>query len=142
MKTQTHFTWALIGPVIPIFLTNIGFLIMAAVIMWRQQNKRNIMKKSRNVGGWLKALIILIVVMGIPWVIGLPVVQVELLPLAYIFTIAAAFQGVSIYVMLVWLTKSVRDEIIKWVVMKYDIIFDKFLKGKNNGSNELSENIL
>ena len=42
----------------------------------------------------------------------------ELLPLAYIFTIVAAFQGVSIYVVLVLLTKNVRDEVIKWAIKK------------------------
>ena len=105
-------------------MTNIGFLIMAAVIMWRQQKKRNMKQKCSDVGGWLKAVIILMVVMGITWIIGLAVVDVEeLLPLAYIFTIVAAFQGVSIYIVLVLLTKSVREEIIEWVVMKYDKIF-------------------
>ena len=121
MKTDTHFIWAFIGPVILIFLTNIGFLIMAAVIMWRQQKKRNIQTKSSDVGEWLKAVITLMVVMGITWIIGLAVVEIEeLLPLAYIFTIVAAFQGVSIYVTLVLLTKSVRDELIKWTVKKYE----------------------
>ena len=124
MKTDTHFIWALIGPVILIFLTNIGFLLMAAVIMWRQQKKRNIKQNSSDVGGWLKAVITLMAVMGITWIIGLAVVEIEqLLPLAYLFTIVAAFQGVSMYMMLVWLTKSVRDELIKWIVNKYEKVF-------------------
>ena len=94
---------------------------MAAVIMWRQQKKRNIKQKSSDVGGWLKAVITLMVVMGITWIVGLAVVEIkELLPLAYIFTFVAASQGVSIYMVLVLLTKSVRDELIKWVVMNYD----------------------
>ena len=89
--------------------------------MWRQQKKRNIQQKSSDVGGWLKAVITLMVVMGITWITGLAVVKIEeLLPLAYIFTIVAAFQGVSIYVVLVLLTKNVRDELIKWTVKKYE----------------------
>ena len=119
MKTETHFIWAFIGPVILIFLTNIGFLIMAAVIMWRQQKKRNINKKSSDFSRWLKAVIALMVVMGITWIIGLAVVErEELLPLAYIFTIVVAFQGVSIYVVLVLLTKNVREELTKWPIKK------------------------
>ena len=119
MKTGTHFIWAFIGPVILIFLTNIGFLIMAAVIMWRQQKKRNINKKSSDFSRWLKAVIALMVVMGITWIIGLAVVErEELLHLAYIFTIVAAFQGVTIYVVLVLLAKNVRDELIKWAIKK------------------------
>ena len=131
MNTETHFIWAFIGPVIVIFLTNIGFLIMAAVIMWRQQKKRNIQQKSSDVGGWLKAVITLMVVMGITWIIGLAVVETEeLLRLAYIFTIVAAFQGVSIYVVLVVLTKSVRDELIKWAVKKSEP--NSLMVGSNN----------
>ena len=125
MKTETHFIWAFIGPVILIFLTNIGFLIMAAVIMWRQQKKRNIQQKSGDVGGWLKAVIALVVVMGITWIIGLAVVEIEeLLPLAYIFTIVAAFQGVSIFLVLVIFTKSVRDEIIMGITRIFDNKFN------------------
>ena len=90
---------------------------MAAVIMWRQKKKRNIQQKSSDVGGWLKAVITLMVVMGITWIIGLAVVErEELLTLAYIFTIVAAFQGVFIYLALVLLTKSVRDELIEWMI--------------------------
>ena len=116
MKTETKFIWAFIGPVTLIFLTNIGFLIMAATIIWRQKKKRSNKQTSSDVGGWLKAIVTLMVVMGITWIIGLAVVErEELLPLAYIFTIVAAFQGVSIFAVLVLLTKSVRDELIKWI---------------------------
>ena len=119
MNTDAYFQWAFIGPVILIFLTNIGFLIMSAVIMWRQKKKKNIQQKSSDVGGWLKAVITLMVVMGITWIIGLVVVErEELLPLAYIFTIVAAFQGVFIYVVLVLFTKSVRDELVKFTTKK------------------------
>ena len=85
--------------------------------MWRQKKKRNIQQKSSDVGGWLNAVITLMVVMGITWIVGLAVVEIEdLLPLAYIFTIVAAFQVVFIYLALVLFTKSVRDELIKWII--------------------------
>ena len=64
MKTETHCIWTFFGPVILVFLTNIGYLIMTAVIMWRQQKKRNINKKSSDFSGMLEALIALTVVMG------------------------------------------------------------------------------
>ena len=65
---------------------------------------------------WLKAVIFLMVVMGITWLIGVLVTEVEaLLPLAYIFTIMVAFQGVAIFLSLVAFQKSVRDEYIKWL---------------------------
>jgi len=115
LKHETRFIWAFIAPVILIFLANIGFLIMAAVIMWRQQKKRNVNQESSDVCGWLKAVTTLMIVMGITWIIGLAVVGIkELIPLAYIFTIVVAFQGLFIFLFLVLFTKSVRDEIIKW----------------------------
>jgi len=71
--------------------------------------------------GWLKAVTTLMVVMGVSWIIGLAVVEIkELLPLAYIFTTVAAFQGVFIFLALVLLTKSVRDELTKWSITKYE----------------------
>ena len=98
---------------------------MAAVIMWKHKKKRNIQQKSGDVGGWLKAVITLMVVMGITWIIGLAVVEIEeLLPLAYIFTIVAVFQGVFIFWVLVIFTKSVRDDIINGITK----IFDKKIK--------------
>jgi latrophilin 2 len=46
--------------------------------------------------------------MGITWIIGVLVVEVEeLCPLAYIFTIFVAFQGVFIFVIFVLLSKQV-----------------------------------
>ena len=97
-----------------IFLTNIGFLVMATVIMWRQQKKRNIsQQKSGDFGGWSKAVITLMMVMGITWIIGLAVVEIgTLLPLAYIVTVVAAFQGVLIFFVLVMFKKDVSDEIV------------------------------
>ena len=94
--------------------------------MWRQQKKRNIQQKSSAVGGWLKAVITLMFVMGITWIIGLAVVEIEeLLPLAYIFTIVVAFQGVVIYLALVLLTKSVRDELVKWTIKKCEKVMKR-----------------
>ena len=46
----------------------------------------------------------------------------ELLPLAYIFTVVAVFQGVSIYVVLVLLTKNVRDKLINWAISKRELM--------------------
>ena len=47
--------------------------------------------------------------------VGVLIVEVDaLLPLAYIFTIMVAFQGVIIFLSVVAFQKSVRDEYIKW----------------------------
>ena len=104
-----------------IFLTNIGFLVMATVTtICRQQKKRNIsQQKSGYFGGWSKAVITLMVVMGITWIIGLAVVEIEeLLPLTYIVTIVAVFQGVFIFFVLVMFKNDVSDEVVYGITRK------------------------
>ena len=64
---------------------------------------------------WLKASISLTVVMGITWIIGVLVMEVEgLFALAFIFTIFVAFQGLFIFILFVLLQKPVRDSCAKW----------------------------
>ena len=57
----------------------------------------------------MKASISLVVVMGITWVMGVIVFTESLLPVAYIFTIFVAFQGVIIFIVLVILSKQVSQ---------------------------------
>ena len=53
--------------------------------------------------------------MGINWIIGILVIEVEeLFILAYIFTIFVAFQGLFIFIIFVLLQKPVRDSYAKW----------------------------
>ena len=64
---------------------------------------------------WLKATISLMVVMGVTWIIGVLVIEVEgLFALAYIFTIFVAFQGLFIFVIFVLLSKQVKENYAKW----------------------------
>ena len=82
--------------------------------MWNQQTKQASKKKSEKVFGWLRAVSSLIVVMGLTWIIGLLVVEVEeLAALAYIYTISVSFQGVFLFAVLVVIPKAVRDDVNK-----------------------------
>ena len=59
----------------------------------------------------------LTVVMGITWIIGVLAIDLRvdaLLPVAYIFTICVAFQGLFIFVIFVLFSKQVRDNYGKW----------------------------
>ena len=57
--------------------------------------------------------------MGLTWVVGVLVFEVPaLLPLAYIFTIFVAFQGVAIFIFFVLLDKPVRDACLKMWKLK------------------------
>ena len=53
--------------------------------------------------------------MGLTWIVGVLIVEVEeLLPLAYIYTIMVAFQGVWIFLIFVAFSKRVRSAFSKW----------------------------
>ena len=111
MNPGTGFIWAFIVPVLAIILLNIGFFIMAAVVMWRHKRKQVGKMKRKHVKNWLKALASLVVIMGLTWIVGVLIVEVEaLLPLAYIYTILVAFQGLWIFLVFVLFPKQVRDE--------------------------------
>ncbi len=85
---------------------------MGSVILWKQQKKRISNTESSKILGWVKAVISLTVVMGLTWIIGLLVVELEeLAPVAYIYTIAVAFQGFFILLVLVVFTEAVRNDL-------------------------------
>ena len=110
--------WAYIAPFILIFLANIGFFIMALRIMWHHQMKQTDTKKIVNIRSWLKSAISLVVIMCLTWIVGVLIIRVdEVAPLAYIFTIMVAFQGLFIFFIFVVFSKAVRDAYSKcWKV--------------------------
>ena len=115
LSPEKHFVWVFIVPATLIFLTNIGFFIMTATIMWRQQKKIKENNKTTSFANWFKAACSLTIVMGITWIIGIFLVVSEgLLFLVYIYTIMVAFQGVFIFFLYVILSKSVKDAVTKW----------------------------
>ena len=53
--------------------------------------------------------------MGLTWIMGVLILEVDaLLPLAYIYTIMVALQGLFIFIILVIYSKQVRDAYRKW----------------------------
>ena len=95
-------------------LANVAFLIMAAIVMWRHKKRLTGKMEAKKIKDWLKALLTLSVIMGLTWIFGVLIVEVEeLIPLAYIYTILVAFQGVFIFILFVVLDKKVRDDYAK-----------------------------
>ena len=89
---------------------------------------------------WIKASISLTVVMGITWIIGFLVIEVEeLYALAYIFIIFATLEGVFIFVIFVLLPKQVKENYIKWCkakVAELDFLSKHF--GSTSGTGVVS----
>ena len=56
----------------------------------------------------------LVIIMGLTWILGVLIVEVEeLVPLAYIYTIMVAFQGLFIFFIFVVFSKQVREAYAK-----------------------------
>ena len=64
---------------------------------------------------WLRSALSLTVIMGLTWILGILIVEVqELVVFAYIYTIMVAFQGFLIFLVFVVFSKSVREAYTKW----------------------------
>jgi hypothetical protein len=91
---------------------------MAAAVLWRISKK----KAKGGVGHikhWLKALVSLVVIMGLTWLFGVLIVELEELAfLAYIYSFMVAFQGVWIFLLFVILDQQVREGYSKWWKLK------------------------
>ena len=78
--------------------------------------------------------------MGITWIIGVLVIEVEeLFALAFIFTIFVAFQGLLIFVIFVVLQKPVRESYTKW--WKAKVAESDFLS-KHFGAKSLTSTLV
>ena len=119
-----------------ILLINIALLVMAAVQMWRHKKRQYGEMKAKDVKKWLKAVMSLVVVMGVTWIVGVLIVEVEkLLPLAYIYTIMVAFQGVWIFLLFVVFEMKVSQAYSKVWNTKISTLFS------NKSTLSTSQNI-
>ncbi len=84
----------------------------------------------------------LVVIMGLTWIFGVLVVEVEaLLPLTYIYTIMVAFQGLFIFIIFVCMSKGVREAYSKWWRVKIsesDILSKYFGKKFTTSTKDVS----
>ena len=141
LNPKTHFIWAFIAPVLVIMFINVAFIIMAATVMWRHKKKLTGKMEAKKIKNWLKALLSLTVIMGVTWIFGVLIVEVQaLIPLAYIYTILVAFQGVVIFILFVVLDSKVRGDCTKaWrsTVKKPDILSSNFRSSSKSTSVSL-----
>ena len=139
LDPTNNFVWAFIAPFILIFLANIGFFIMAARIMWHHQMKQSDKTKANNIRNWLRSAISLVVVMSLTWMLGILIIEEDkLAPLAYIYIIMVAFQGLFIFLIFVVFSKAVREAYSKcWrvKVSESDILSKYFGEQMNSSKN-------
>ncbi|XP_019854597.1 PREDICTED: uncharacterized protein LOC100635907 isoform X1 [Amphimedon queenslandica] len=114
LSYETGFIWSFIAPVILIILINIGFFIMAIVIMKRHKKAQPNQSFYNDIKYWIKCSMSLTCVMGIAWLGSVLFFREELLFIAYIMTVLIAGQGIVIFVLYVPLSKHVRAAYSKW----------------------------
>ena len=141
LNPKTHFIWAFIAPVLVIMFINVAFIIMAATVMWRHKKRLTGKMEAKKIKNWLKALLSLTVIMGLTWIFGVLIVEVQaLVPLAYIYTILVAFQGVIIFILFVVLDSKVRGDCTKaWrsTVKQPDLLSSNFRSSSKSKSVSL-----
>lgn len=115
MNPETKFIWAFVAPVILITLINVAFFIKAATVMWKLSRRRyRLTGNVKHAKTWLKAVLSLVVVMGLTWIFGILIVEAEEMAfLAYIYTFLVAFQGVWIFLLFVIFDRQVREDYAK-----------------------------
>jgi len=87
---------------------------MAARIAWRHQMKNTDKAKLKRYTDWFRSAFSVFMIMCLTWIIGILIVEVnEIVPLAYIYTIMVAFQGVFIFIVFVLLSSAVREAYAK-----------------------------
>ncbi|XP_019858481.1 PREDICTED: adhesion G protein-coupled receptor L2-like [Amphimedon queenslandica] len=114
LNYESGFIWSFIGPVILIILANVGFLVMAIVIMKRHQKKQIHKKQSFQTKYWIKAFLSLTIVMGIGYIVNILFFTRQLIFIAYISTIFTAGQGIIIFILYVPLSSNVREAYVRW----------------------------
>ena len=117
---------------------------MAAVALWQQKkSKKEGKMNKKDIASWLKVLVFLVLVMGLTWILGVLVLNVPaLLPLAYIYTIMVAFQGLTIFLSLIAFQQPVRNEYIQWwknKVQSSDLLSKSLIKSSK--ANALSSTV-
>ena len=115
LNPVTGFVWSFIAPFILIFIANVGFFAVAARIMWRHQMKNTDKTKFERLKNWFRSAVSVMMVMSLTWIVGILIIEVdEVVPLAYIYTIMVAFQGLFIFIVFVPLSSAVREAYAKW----------------------------
>ena len=96
-------------------MANVIFFVITARIMWHHQMRQTQKSKLQRIRKWFRSAISLLVIMSITWIAGILIIKVDtLLPLAFVYTIMIAFQGLFIFIIFVVWSKSVREAYIKW----------------------------
>ncbi|XP_055886303.1 adhesion G protein-coupled receptor L3-like isoform X5 [Biomphalaria glabrata] len=101
LTTERSFIWAFVGPALAVMLVNIVMLGIAIYVMCRHTNMSANTKERSKVtkfSAWLKGAMVLVVLLGLTWLLGVLYLNKESEIIAYLFTILNSLQGMFIFI--------------------------------------------
>uniref|UniRef100_A0A2C9JN20 Uncharacterized protein n=1 Tax=Biomphalaria glabrata TaxID=6526 RepID=A0A2C9JN20_BIOGL len=123
LTTERSFIWAFVGPALAVMLVNIVMLGIAIYVMCRHTNmSANTKERSKvtkfsmseslssmetfaspklrfpDLPAWLKGAMVLVVLLGLTWLLGVLYLNKESEIIAYLFTILNSLQGMFIFI--------------------------------------------
>ncbi|XP_012941592.1 uncharacterized protein LOC101864474 isoform X2 [Aplysia californica] len=113
LSTENHFIWSFVGPVLVVMLVNIVMLGIAIYIMCRHSNMSATMKERSKVTkfrAWVKGAVVLMVLLGVTWLVGLLFLNKHMVVMAYLFTILNSLQGLFIFLFHCIMNEKVQKE--------------------------------
>ncbi|XP_059142869.1 adhesion G protein-coupled receptor L3-like isoform X2 [Physella acuta] len=100
LTTEKSFIWSFVGPALAVMMVNIIMLGIAIYTMCRHSNMSATMKersKATKFSAWLKGAIVLAILLGLTWLLGVLYLNEESVVIAYCFTILNSLQGMFIF---------------------------------------------
>ncbi|CAG0896252.1 unnamed protein product [Darwinula stevensoni] len=113
LRTDNHFIFSFLGPVIVVLLANFAFLFMAVYVMCRHATVTAGLKEQTRlstVGVWVRGAFALVVLLGLTWTFGFLYVNEESLVMAYVFTVFNSLQGLFIFLFTCLQNDKVKKE--------------------------------
>ncbi|XP_062510794.1 adhesion G-protein coupled receptor D1-like isoform X2 [Corticium candelabrum] len=100
--------YAFIAPMIAIILANFVIFVIVLKIVIESKGKSDMRGRKQVIKASLKAIAVLLPILGLTWIIGVFAVDSLSVPLAYIFTIFNSLQGLFFFIFHCVLNNGVR----------------------------------
>uniref|UniRef100_A0A5S6QF12 Latrophilin Cirl n=1 Tax=Trichuris muris TaxID=70415 RepID=A0A5S6QF12_TRIMR len=125
LNTENYFVFSFVGPVIVVLAANLVLLFISMAIIVRHvpysrapQNPDKSVFLSR-IKLWIKGALILVVLLGLTWSLGILLVSQSAIAIAYLFTILNSLQGLFIFCFQVLMNKKVRNGWKMWFLRSF-----------------------
>ncbi|XP_070206346.1 uncharacterized protein [Littorina saxatilis] len=122
LSSEHGLQWSFVGPVLFIIFINSLVLALAMYVMCKHSRTSQAMMKrslARKLKIWVRGTVMLLVMMGVPYIFGILHLESNLAFFSYIFILLNASQGILVFICLCLLNRKVTAE--------YTRVFDPYL---------------